>query len=396
LPLAVAGCDDFGVHPLSDSGSALFLVDDKPIYAADVLDADLKPVLPRQAPFEKRVQLFMTSAGAPDRGAYLDVQMSPPNTVLLLSDPEDAEKTCEHLSGAFRCTAGEDGLANFLVRSESDWSGTITLSLVGRNRGETGEVIVSPAGLPDQATDFELIVEGLDGVVVPARFTSLDCVLNPVPDTTFDKWPEGKTRVRAAQLRAGFPPDTPGVVEHAPVYAQSFDPEVFLTLDPSCPPPSVDASNPFAGTSRLRVQLDGGGVSPSFFFCFSDLGTQGARLSARSGQKSTERTIDVEVEPRLLRVVTLTQQLTVGEIDAEVAALSAFNSDIAQVAFVVDVRSSDPSVLHVSSPTVQLPLAGEIGNVRVTPLKAGTATIQVTPQLLATPRCESEPITVVP
>jgi hypothetical protein len=380
LAPALVGCE--GVHPLSDSGSALFLVDDKPIYAADVIDDAGQPVLPRQSPYEKRVQLFLLAAAAPDRGAYVDIQMSPPDRLLLLP----VDETCEKLPGAFRCTSAEDGFASFLVRSESDWSGRVELSLVGRNRGETGEVDVHPAGLPAEATDFELIVEGVAGERIPARFTSLECSLAPVPDSAFDKWPEGETRVRAAEVRAGPPPNTPGVIDHAPVIIQTFDSEVFVTLDPLCPAPR---------NSRLRVQLDEIGRSPSFYFCFSDLGTANARLAARSGDKSDERTVDVEVEPRLLRVVNTKDVVTVGEIDTDVAVLSAFNSDITQVSFTVDVRSSNPAVLHVSSPTAALPLAFESAFVRVTPLKAGTATIQVTPQLLASPRCDSQPITVV-
>ena len=378
----LAGCENWGTHPLAENGVALFLADDKPIYAADVLDEAGRPVLPRQSPYEKQVQLFITQGGAPDRGAYLDVQMTPPDRMLLL--PYD--DTCEQLAGAFRCTAAEDGFATFIVRSESDWSGEVTLSLVGRTKGEDGKVIVRPAGLPAEATDFELIVEGLEGTRVPARFTSLGCVLNAVPDTAFEKWPAGKTRVREAEVRAAPPPDAPGVIVHAPVIVQSFDSEVFITLDKLCGEPR---------NSRIRVQLDEKGSSPPFYFCFSDLGSPAARIEARSGEKEAERTVDIEVEPRLLRVVTVNPNVTVG-LDADVAALSAFNSDIEQVSFTVDVRSSDPTVLHVSTPTFPLPLEGQVSFIQVTPLKAGTAKLLVSPQLLDSPRCESELITVQP
>jgi hypothetical protein len=378
----VLGCES--AHPLANTGAAQFRVSDAPIYAADALAEDGRPILPRQAPFEKNVQLFMTSANAPDHGAYVDVQLSPPNVLLLLSSGD----SCELLEGTFRCTAGDDGFANFRVRSESDWSGTAELSLVGREaRGERGEIRVNPAGLPEEAANFELIIEGVAGSKVPARYTSLECSLGPVPDTTYEKYPEGLTRVRQAEVRADGPLTAPSVVEHAPVLIDSLDPEVFVSFDDRCTPP---------GDSRLRVQLDGKGKSPPFFFCFSQLGSSTAQVAIRSGSKRDERLLNVELEPRLLRVVNIQATLTVGQFDVDVATVSAFNTDIEQVSFPVDVRSSDPSVLQVTNPVLLLPLEGQTGLVRVTPLRAGTATIRVTPQLLDSPRCETLTITVQP
>ncbi len=368
-------------HPLPPGGSALFLLDQKPLYAADMLDDNGLPVLPRQLPYEKDVQLFLTSANAPDHGAYVDVLISPPKALDLLA----TDDTCEQLPGAFRCTGAEDGYANFRVRSESDWSGTPQLSLTGRSTNETASITVNPAGLPATASNFELIIEGIEGSKVPAAFTSLSCVLEAgQEETPFDKWPKGEIRARRAEVRATAPFDTPAIIKNAPVIIESLHAEAFVTLDSRCRLPH---------DSRLRLQLDAKGLSPEFFFCFSDLGGS-VSLSATSWQKSTRIDLLVALEPRLLRVVTTDVTIEMGQYQVEVGTVSAFLSTIEQASFTVDVRSSDPTVLQIDTPYLTLPLSGQ-EPIRVTPLKPGEATIEVTPQLFSTPQCDSDPITVI-
>ena len=389
LPLLALGVAAVGSsciasnHPLASSGTAQFLVDASPIYAADVLDETGAPVLPRQSPFERDVQIKMTTAGAPDHGAYVDVQLSPPGVLQLI--PTD--DSCEEMPGVFRCTAESDGFANFKVRSASDWSGLATLSLIGRV--ETKAVVVNPAGLPESATNFTMIIEGIDNGRVPARYNALECTLDPSPDQTFEKWPEGATRVREAEVRATAPAGQPSVVEHAPVIIQTLHPEAFVTLDPNCGPPR---------NSLLRVQLDQLGQSPRFYFCFSDIGGNNVQLSFNSGSKlGTSRFLTVEPEPRLLRVITTktTVQPFAGNVD--VVSLSAFDADLGKVPITVDVTSTDPTIFFPNQPTAVLPSEGEDAKlVFVTPLAAGEATIQVTPELHSSPVCSSDVITVLP
>ena len=69
LPLALLGALPACVadnHPLG-AGVVTFQYDQSAIYAADVLDDQGKPVLPRQAPYEKRVQLYMATGNEADR-----------------------------------------------------------------------------------------------------------------------------------------------------------------------------------------------------------------------------------------------------------------------------------------------------------------------------------------
>jgi hypothetical protein len=368
-------------HPLDQTGIAQFLFDKSVIFAADVIDESGAPVLPRQAPYEKVIKVTMSAAGAPDHGAFVDVQLDPPSVLQMI--PTDG--SCRQLSGTFRCTAQEDGFATFIIRSESDWSGIAELSLVGRP--ETDDLTVHPAGLPEEATNFSMIIEGVDSAKVPARYNALKCTLVPEPDNTFDKWPKGATRVREAEVRATPPANAPTVIANAPVIVETLNAEVFVTLDPDCGEPR---------TSRLRVQLDELGRSPKFYFCFSDIGADNMLLAFSSGAKTGDpRSIDAEPEPRLLRIVNVTQNVAGGLGPVEVVAVSAFDADLNKVPLTVDITSTDNTVLALSSPTAVLPSEGEDAKVVfATPLADGTASIQISPELHAQPLCQSSPITV--
>jgi hypothetical protein len=383
--VALSGCVADN-HPLSSSAESQvdYLLDSNPIFAADVLDAAGRPVLPRQVPFEKRVQLRLITAGAIDSGAYVDVGVEPPNALTLVPI---GDGTCEQLPGAFRCTSGDDGIATFLARSDSDWSGEARLTIVGRN--EEGRVDVHRAGLPSTAQNFTMVIGDLEGNRVAARFNALSCILSPVPDQTFEKWPAGATRVREAEIRVTPPLTTPGVVEHAPVYVESLDAEVFVTRDPSCAPPR---------TTRIRLQFDAIGRSPKFYFCFSDIGSSGAELAFTSGELSGLRgPIEVAPEPRLLRVVTTNTALVADGFPVPVADVSVFNADLERIRLRVDIRSSNPQILKPLVPNVTLPGNDgfDEGNVvSVVPLAAGTATIRIAPELHDLPVCETEPLHV--
>jgi hypothetical protein len=371
-------------HPLGDKGELLFLADDTPIYAADVIDDAGKPVLPRQAPFQKTIQIYLTNGNAADEGAYVDLQADPPIAFKFVS----VDDTCVHLAGAFRCTAAEDGFATFAVRSDSDYSdspnGGANVRVVGRREFE--QVVVLPAGLPATATNFSMVIEGVGGNSVQARYDDLECTLEPSPDDTFNKWQ--RPRVREARITATAPINAPTVIEHAPVIIQTLHPEVVVSLDPSCPEPRA---------SHLRVQLDATGNSPPFYFCFSDIGGTDARIAFNSGGQITvtPRTLDIDPEPRLLRLVTTLTDLSTADGSASPVSVSAFDADLQKVELAVDMRSTDTSVLRLTNATATLPAeGGGVLAVQTTIEGPGTAQIEITPELHSQPVCSSLPITV--
>jgi hypothetical protein len=373
-------------HPLSMQGAVEIVLDsDNPIYAADLLDGDGRPVLPRQQPFEKRVSLLLTDAKESDQGAYVDVAISPSDALRLVP----VDDTCEQLSGAFRCTAASDGYVNFVVRSESDWSGTAEVKIVGRS--ETKPVTVNPAGLPADTSGFTMIVgeAGKQVTYVPATFTRLQCALGPITPEPFDRWPAGQIRVRPAIVRASPPPKTPGVIEHAPVIVESLYSEAMLTLDPTCA----------TRDTRLRVQLDGVGQSQTFYVCFSDIGGAEVKVVYRSGELISEDTfsqnLQVDPEPRLLRVVRLFQNVLVDLQPTPVAEVTAYDANLNLVRMQVDVVSSDIAVLAPTKPTVQLSdNPDDLTNVLAYAVAAGSAVLKVTPRLLISPLCQTDPIEV--
>jgi hypothetical protein len=375
-------------HPLSlQGGVEIFLDNENPIYAADLLDADGRAVLPRQQPFEKPVKLLLSDAKESDEGAYVDVAMDPPESLRLVP----VDDTCEQLSGAFRCTAASDGYVNFIARSENDWSGAAAVKIVGRS--ETKTITVNPAGLPADTSGFGMIVgeAGEQITYVPASFTRLQCVQGPVPPNPFERWPVGLVRSRPAILRASPPPKTPAVVEHAPVIVESLYSEAMLSLDQTCPEAGRD--------SRIRVQLDANGQSPTFYLCFSDIGGESVKVVFRSGELVNEDafslTLKVDPEPRLLHVVGLFKDVLVDLQPIAVAEVTAYDANLNLVAMQVDVESTDKLVLAPTQPTLQLSNNPDsLSNVWAYAKQSGEAVLQVTPRLLSSPLCPTDTITV--
>ena len=375
-----------GNHPLSLQGSVEIVLDNEnPIYAADLLDADGRPVLPRQQPFEKAVKLLLSDAKEPDQGAYVDVAMEPAEALRLVP----VDDTCEQLSGAFRCTAASDGYVSFNVRSESDWSGTATVKVVGRT--EAKALTVNPAGLPADTSGFSMIVgeAGQQITYVPATFTRLQCVSGPVPPDPFERWPQGLIRFRPATIRASPPPKTPGVIDHAPVIVESLYSEAMLALDPSCA----------TRDTRLRVQLDAIGQSQTFYLCFSDIGGDQVKVVFRSGELVNEDTfsqvLKVDPEPRLLHVVRLFENVLVDLQPTAVAEIAAYDANLNLVAMQVDVLSTDIAVLAPTKGTLQLSNnPDDLTNVFAYAREPGEAVLKITPRLLASPLCQTDTITV--
>lgn len=406
LVLMAAGCFPDN-HPLPPGGTVEILLDDgQPLYAADLMNDETgRPILPRQVPFTKRVQLLMSDAQQPDEGAYVDVRVDPPGVLVdeRRGDVRDGlvpvDDTCEQLAGAFRCTADDDGYANFDVRSETDWSGTVTVKIAGRNEERSFEI--KPAGLPAGASGFSMIIGGLDQNAdkVPATYGRLSCQVDPASSNAYEAWPAGKIRVLEAIVRANPPAATPQIVKHAPVIIQTLHSEARLSLSPSC-----EASE---RASRLRVQLQPKqldeddqavtvGESPPFYLCFSDIGGT-VELEYFSGELTNQpnRLLQVEPEPRLLRVITLRESLEEGTGPQPVVELSAFDAQLDQISIPVDLASNAPGVLAPNVGTVQL--SADVSyptQISAEVLGPGTARIQVTPRLFESPMCRSQPITV--
>ncbi|WP_437313544.1 hypothetical protein [Sorangium sp. So ce385] len=384
-----AACIERG-YPLAGSGQVELRADVAgPLFAADTLDAAGRPVPPRQSPWRTEVSLKLTEANEPAYGAYVEVRVAPSEALALrpAEGAEDDGDSCGVKDGAFRCTAGTQGYARFTAASEGDWSGEARLVVAWADRTEELPITVLPAGLPEDATNFALIAGGLgDSDRVLATYVPLTCTIGPLPDDLGATWRPGAIRSREARVRASPPQNAPGVVEHAPVIIESLHSEAALSLDPECR----------ERTTRLRVLLGATGESPPFTLCFSDLGGE-VTLAVSSGQKAIEPNpaLTVDPEPRLLRVRALRSAVTAGT-PGDLFEVSAYNAERVRIAVPVDLTVGDDQVIALGEASVTL--RGEdseatiIQGVAVAP---GTTALRVTPRLLASPECSSEPITVV-
>jgi len=398
-------------YPLGKDGSVDIRIDvQEKLFAADVLDAQGKPVGPRQQPFATGVLLYMSDNGESAYGAYVDVRVDPPEA-LAIAPASESDDSCELVDGSFRCTATTEGFARFELTSENDWSGDarIIVSWSGSNGSNNEKTItILPAGLPPNATNFGLVVNGITGDPVTDRirptFETLKCTVGPAEDDPLPKWREGAIRGRPAFVRATAPASSPGVVEHAPVIVESLNSEGELSLVPDCS----------ERESRLRVLLGATGQSDAFYLCFSDNGGT-IPYSFSSGQLSLNKVdngqpldsldITVDPEPRLVRVVTKNPVVTVGdEVDFE---LTAYNSDLVKIAMTLFAQPGDPTILQLTSDATLTTTPGSVtqggeqntnleATVRTLATKEGSTELQVTPNLLSSPLCKSNKVTVQP
>ncbi|AUX44953.1 hypothetical protein SOCE26_064230 [Sorangium cellulosum] len=401
--LLAAACIERG-YPLAASGQVDIRADVAgPLFAADTLDVEGKPVPPRQSPWRTAVSLQLTETNEPAYGAYVEVRVVPSEALALhavddetgdgvrgdgeTGDETDDGASCSVRDGAFRCVAGTQGYARFIAASEGDWSGEARLVVAWADRTEELPITVLPAGLPEDATNFALIAGGLgENDRVLATYLPLTCTIGPLPDDLGATWRPGAIRAREARVRASPPQNAPGVVEHAPVIVESLHSEAALSLAPDCS----------ERTTRLRVLLGATGESPPFTLCFSDLGGD-VRLAVSSGQKVIEPApaLTVDPEPRLLRVRALRSVVTAGT-PGDLFEVSAYNAKRVRIAVPVDLRAGDDRVIALGEASVTL--RGEdseatiVQGVAVAP---GTTELRVTPRLLASPECTSEPVTVV-
>jgi hypothetical protein len=390
--LAASSCIEVG-YPLATSGTVDVRVDvNHPLFAADSIDDKGQAVLPRQVPFETGVTLSLAEANAPAFGGFVTVRVEPREALALSSDAAQGDApSCIDRDGSFRCTASRDGLARFVLTSQGNWSGTASLIITWADRIEEKTIEVLPAGLPSTATNFSMIVTGLNesfnGKRLLATYLSLDCSIGPFPDDLGSKWRPGFIRTREAQVRATAPLSTPGVVENAPVIIEALSSEALLSTKADC----LDR------TTRLRVLLGQTGESDKFFLCFSDIGGP-ASFAVTSGEKLIEpesTTIQVDAEPRLLRVRAL-QSVVEAYVPGDLFEVSAFDVNRVGIEMPVDLSVEDDQILSLSKSTITLdgepnPATAISG----TPKVAGTVRLKVTPRLLAMPECFSDPITVV-
>jgi hypothetical protein len=237
----------------------------------------------------------------------------------------------------------------------------------------------------DQVTNFTFIAGDNDHVL--ATFLPLKCTIGPVPDDLGSKWREGEIRVREAFVRATPPPNSPGVVENAPVIIEPVNSsEAALSLSPKCE----------ERLPRLRVLLDIEGKSEPFYLCFSDIGGT-IEFAVTSGQKTIEpnREIIVDPEPRLLRVRTL-QSTVVTNDPIDLFEISAYSADRVRIKMPVDLVTSNDLVLPLEQASISLNDEENIATVlQVVPGQPGQAELHVTPRLLSNPDCASQTITVL-
>lgn len=372
-------------HPLATDGALDMTLDGGLLFAVDLLDAEGHPLLPRQEPHEKRVKLYFTQDGSADRGAFVDLTVSPPQALELVS----VDGTCEVLPGTFRCTAGIDGFASLIVRSESTYSGPATLGVLGR-RADEKQIDIEPPGLPPNTTNFDILIEGASANRITASYDGLACSLEASPGMPFDKWPAGSIRSRKAEIRASAPQSSSASLGNAPVIVETVHPEAFVSFDAACAPPH---------DRRLRVQLNALGRSPEFYFCVSDLGGDNIQLTATSGARSTNVTLNVDAEPRLLRIETVPSVLPAltGDEQHLTLKISAYDADLERVGLEVAISSSDKTVILPLTTSLKL-LGKNQGNedatVFVTTGNPGNAVLTVRPLLFEMPSCDSDSILV--
>ncbi len=391
LVCLASGCLERG-YPLGSGGNVELRVDTaSDLFAADVVDKNGKGVEPRQIPFQTGVQLTMTEGSQAANGAYVDITVEPAKALALAPDDgEDSKvRTCNLKDGKFRCTATAEGIARFVLTAQGDWSGTATVLVTWADQRKEVPIDVLPAGLPTNAKDFQLVTSGLANSdrILPT-YSALSCsTIDALPSDLGSKWRPGKIRSREAFVRASAPLTQPGIVENAPVIVQSLSAEAGLSLDPAC----GEADR----VTRLRLLLGDTGESPKFYLCFSDIGGP-AEFEITSGSISIapNPTLQVEPEPRVLRVAAIAPSVVVGDASA-LFEVSAFNTDLQRIAMEVDLESSDPEVLQLVTASATLAEEGaDPTSVIVFPLVSGTAALHVRPRLFKQPDCASIDITV--
>jgi len=392
-PMVALSCVE-PVHPLDRDGSVSIWADvEGPIYAVRMDENG--PVEARQIPFGKDFTVFMSEDGQPAHGAYVDLRVQPSPALALL----ETDGSCVHTSGAFRCTASEKGYASFRVESVSDWSSEepakLLVSWADRSDDST-EVVVKPPGLPSNSVSFELIAFAAPsqggGYRLPATYDQLECTLEPTTEPGLGTAWTNPPRLVQLLVRAQGPLDSPSVVENAPVRLMTNSLDARLALDEE----HCSEMSP----SSLDFVLDAAGEGPPVFLCFSNVGgevtviaSSGELVGIDAGSAARVRTFTIDPEPMLVRIVVSPQsgEIAVGEtVQFEV---TAYGYDRAPVSMNVDLTSSKPDILELFSRSAVLSADGR-SVIQGRGKAVGDAELEVRPELLAGPSCNSDPIRV--
>jgi len=385
-------------HPLGkdgDVGITISVAGD--LFATDLLDENGAPAGPRQTPFQSDVLLVIEEDSEVGHGAFVQVHIEPPEALALgpaldpagegAFDEDGVLPTCDVVDGAYRCRGNAEGLARFSVTSLGDYSGPAKIVVSWANETEEALMEISPAGLPIEATNFQLIGVS-DDDKIPASFLRLQCTTDAVPDDLGDKWPAGGIRNRKIYARATPPPGAPGVLHNAPVIVETLSTEAGLSLTEDC---SVRSS-------RLRLLLDTDGESPEIWVCFSDKGGPiGLALSSGAKPANAAITLNVIAEPRLLRVQVIDGQdlLEATQINEEVFEVTAYDVEFEPIPELdLDVSlEQETEILELTEASIELGDSPAV--VDAIPRAPGTSQLAVTPGLLSEPRCLSGVVTVV-
>jgi hypothetical protein len=393
LPALVAtACIQRG-HPLGRTGK----VDVRPaistaLFAADRLDVNGAPIEPRQSPHETAVDLVMNEDGDAAFGAFVEVRVDPPDRLSIRSaggeTTVDGKPTCRSIDGAFRCYATDKGFARFIVSADSDRSGDAKVIVSWAGQEQPTTISVLPAGIPDAADDFVLLVDGIAGDAhVGATYVPLACTMGPKPMNLGSKWDH--VRAREARVRATPPAAQPSAVENAPVVVTALASDVQLSSDATCEK-RVDV---------LRLLLDAQGQSPAFYLCFSDTGGD-LQLSVTSAKQrvSPKPTVIVDPEPHLLRVSTINPTIVASTAMQNLFEVAAFGADGKRVAMPVDLSLDKAGVLELTDVSPKLAPESDPSPTVITgtPVGPGTVTLTVRPRLFDMPACSSSPLTVTP
>ena len=331
------------------------------------------------------VTLRLTRDGKPEHGAYLQVRIEPSPALTL----HETDGTCTEHEGAFRCVGNGDGYAHFLVRSAGNWSGNAKVVAFWASQTAKLEVTIKPPGLPEGASNFELLAEGTDGTeaarIRPAYpFENLCSMASDEPE----RWPSGSKRPRSAKLRvrALAPPELPGALQNAPVVLSSSSAEGEFSTSEDC----TDRR------SRLVVQLDAAGESDPAYVCFSNVGGE-VHVSATSGEITSgpTRIFLVDPEPRLLQISRLVQTTPLG-VETDLWQVVAYGAAyLTPIAMAVDLDSTGvPLAFRATSASLSTDLNAPT-TVAVVPMEIGSARIRVAPQFRPDKGCDSPAVQVV-
>ena len=378
-------------YPLGTAGAVEVRVDVAgALFAADLLDDQGQPSGTRQTPYSSGVKLFITENNAPAFGSFVTVRVEPAEALSLESDASETGQeapSCAPKDGAFRCTATKEGFARLVATSKGEWSGTAKLVVTWANLRTEQPIEILPAGIPDTATNFQII--GIDpSQHILASFEALICTVDAVPEDLGSEWRDGSIRSRQVYVRATAPADAPGVLDHAPVTVETLSQEAAISLDETC------ANR----QPRIRVQLDQNGQSPPFYACFSDIG--GAiDFGVASGAKIIDPNpvVQVDAEPRLLRVAAITTETQASFLPIDLFEVSTYSADRVQIPTPVDLKIEGDDVLQLTLASVTLSDDSAPATIiSAIPKAVGTARLHVTPRLLSMPDCSSPFIDVVP